>query len=78
MNTTRKAWDILTTLKNRDEKPFTVVYSYTDTESGVAVKVTRGYDTELDAVQCLTQVELYVNLEPVSYSANIDRNRFRY
>ena len=39
---------------------------------------TAPFMTELEAVRWISQVELYRNLEIVSYSDNIDRSKYRY
>jgi hypothetical protein len=50
--------------------------TYKNIETGV--EYPKEFATELEAVRCIGNAELYVNLEVVSYSDNIDRSKFRY
>lgn len=48
-----------------------VTYRNTDTEK----TITDNFTNERDAMRCVTQVELYINLELID--TNVDRTKFR-
>ncbi|MFE5621699.1 hypothetical protein ACFQ8S_06755 [Streptomyces virginiae] len=73
---TLKGWEILSALKERQELPYWVTFKHTGA-NGVTTTETERFATELDAVRWISDVEFYDNTEPVAYSDNINRGKYR-
>jgi hypothetical protein len=74
---TIRAWDILNTLKVRQALPYFVTFRFTNTATQKVTEETKRFATEREAVVFIAAVEGYENMEPVNYSDNIDRSKYR-